>query len=100
MSGDRKKPGVAFWATVVVAILLLLAAYEGPYYGTARVGLEIDMDGTNQHIGPHYASNPQWNRALTAFFAAAHWIDKKTMPAKWNAASYEPPATPCAKTTT
>jgi hypothetical protein len=94
MSEQKKKPGVAFWATVVVAVLLPLAAYVGAYYGTVLVLLHIekDMDGTNyrQTCEPHYASDPRWDGALKAFFAPVHWIDRKTMPDRWNPSWGEP----------
>ncbi len=94
MSEQNKKAGVAFWTAVVVVCLLPLVVYMGAYYGTVSVWpvIEEDMDGTNRRFTsePRYASDPQWNRALKAFFAPVHWIDRTTMPARWNASWGEP----------
>ncbi len=40
---DRKKPGVAFWGAVVVAVVVLYAASVGPAYWAACSGwLPVD----------------------------------------------------------
>jgi hypothetical protein len=90
---DRKKPGVAFWATVVV--VAVLAAYVGPYaYAVDR--------GPLLRSGPHvrgaimdwpasYGWGCPFGRSLfienqdvfRRVFAPVHALDRKLRPTYW-----------------
>ena len=87
MSEDRKKPGAAFWATVVVVVgLATIGAYAGLYL------CMVDEDGTvfpvvgEPYTLPEYCwgedqcTNQQfWG----AFFSPVHWVDRKIRQDKW-----------------
>ena len=80
MTSDRKKPGVAFWATVVVVVVLPLAAYIGAYAWSveAVTGLwaKVEMRPTYTRLGNSQA----WHK----FFWPAHWVDRRVRPRFWH----------------
>jgi hypothetical protein len=84
MSPDRKKPGVAFWATVVVVVVLVaVSAYVGAY------ALMV-TPGPGYLVGPdmHHRQHPAYydlsfaglsshqHEALGRFFAPVNSIDR------------------------
>jgi hypothetical protein len=65
MTPDRKKPGVAFWATVVVVVVLLIyPAMWGPlWWAHVRLG------------------EPQWSaRAIMVAYAPLMWVIHRSPP--------------------
>src|SRR5262249_16418418 len=92
-----KKPGVAFWATVVViAGLALVAGYGGSYLLIVQPACSIryypSWGPARLSMGPHYrASGKQdfWR----SLFAPAHSIDQRIRPETW-ASKLTPVATP------
>ena len=95
MSHNREKPGVAFWATVVV--VAALAVYVGGYRYTVsrgpilRLGPHIHFRGATQAwpaaYGLHcsvgarvFAENQGTFRRV---FAPLHWVDRKLRATYW-----------------
>ena len=101
MTPSRKKPGVAFWATVVVFVLLASVAV----YGGAYIWM---LDDQYRHhytfsgpgpfklrpvYRPRYSelrgsdflsdSDLENEEFWSAFFGPAHWLDAKLRPKKW-----------------
>jgi len=62
MNADRKKPGVAFWATVVVVVVVLYVASYGPAYCIALKSI--------------VAENLKTARLITRVFAPMFWLEK------------------------
>jgi hypothetical protein len=79
---SRKKPGVAFWATVAaVTVLVAACGYAGAYLYTVD-----DMDFVGRP-GPIYAGlgldEYCDQETVKRFFGAAHWIDRRIRRDKW-----------------
>src|SRR5258708_37243331 len=99
MTPSRKKPGVAFWASVVVAVLLAsAAAYGGAYIWmlddhfrhsyTFRVRGPFELPAVyrrHSERGSPYLSDSdlESQEFWSAFFGPAHWLDTKLRPDKW-----------------
>ena len=88
MTSDRKKPSLAFWATVVVvAALSATLAYAGAYLCIVRqpafsvVGGELLVGTRRSRIAERWAGNPEF---CETFFAPAHWIDRRVRPDIWS----------------
>jgi len=86
MTTDRKKPGVAFWATVVV--VCLPALYVGAYCWMVEP-LEIHPSKTKFYCLPSYPLvNPSgvgvWYGQWERFFSPIHSIDRHLKPTVWN----------------
>jgi len=93
---DRKKPGVAIWATVgLITVLAALSAYASAYALMVRPFL-AHIHGESSIPGPHlYLRSPDYSRELRfigqvsteenrqQFFAPIHWIDRKLRPDTW-----------------
>jgi hypothetical protein len=88
MSSDRKKPGVAFWATVIVAGTAMLAlggyivayAYmvEGEWVFMAPDGPYVQEEYRNPISGRLEEKN--WSK----IFAPVHWIDRQVRRDRWS----------------
>ena len=80
MTCDRKKPGVALWASVVVVVGLPLAAYVGAYAWSVEAvsGLwaQVEMQPRYSRLGDAQA----WHK----LFWPAHWVDRRVRPKLWN----------------
>ncbi len=82
---DRKKPGIAFWTTVVLVVLLVpSAAYLGAYVYLVEpderivVSIEAHFWGTATY--PGLDDSPFWS----AFFRPANWLDRRVRPDIWH----------------
>lgn len=53
MSEPRKKPGVGFWTTVVVVVMLLYAASIGPWFRFNRAGPGT-VKAASVYVWPYY----------------------------------------------
>jgi len=93
MASDRKKPGVAFWATV--AVVMGLVGYVCAYALLAEPGVaSIDFSGGLDMKGPvavlrqpYYFAGSRLlanQQLLERFFAPIHWIDRCVRPNVWN----------------
>jgi hypothetical protein len=91
---DPKKPGVAFWATVVV--ITALSAYVGGYGLTVRPCPFINVHGTSAIPGPHlFLRSAEYGRELPfigyiwmdenlrQLFTPIQWIDRRLRPDTW-----------------
>jgi len=96
MTSDPKKPSVAFWAAVVVVVVLSIGAvyvtayfmmvqtnrhlldFSGP--GGDPVPLEPDYSG---RIPRHFDPGPRDQEFWAKFFAPIHGIDRKLRPSTW-----------------
>jgi hypothetical protein len=86
---SRKKPGVAFWATVALAGLVGLGVYAATYAWMVQPDEIVFLNGGGLHIVPDYTGeafgNPGdrdqhfWEKV----FSPAHWIDKRIRPKTW-----------------
>src|SRR6516165_6726791 len=89
---DRTKPGVAFWASVVVVCLALLAGYGGAYWALLDPDPHWDRTVTEFLPGPGGEGRyilvpaegarlvPQYRfvgRVGEVIFAPARWVDTK-----------------------
>jgi hypothetical protein len=103
---DRQKPGVAFWAAVGFAVLLIVTtAYVALYLWTVCPGgapriRPLDYDGPIEIVTvPIYSFRPLPTRGklpigqewLERFFKPAHWLDRKFRPEKWERRIYPKP---------
>jgi|GEM_PF-7034475 len=90
MTTDRKKPGVALWATVGLVALLPVILYAGAYLYTATP-IVYATSPPPWDILPHYSLGgrrstlPSWWEAA---FLPAHWLDRKIRSDVW--APYDP----------
>ncbi|MGE5190969.1 MAG: hypothetical protein ACM3U2_00590, partial [Deltaproteobacteria bacterium] len=97
MTPSRKKPGVAFWATVVLVVgLALLAGYGGSYLLIVEPAYSIRyyplVGPARLSTGPHYHAigKQDFWRSL---FAPAHSLDQRIRPETW-ASKLTPVASP------
>ena len=87
MTADRKKPGVAFWATVVAVVVLVPAAmYLGAYAWLVEptpVVILPSMGGELHLIVPKY---DRLGEALfwRTFFRPANWLDTRVRSDVWH----------------
>jgi hypothetical protein len=81
---DRKKPGWAFWATVIF-MLALPAAYGGAYAKMVKLQpFKYWHGGPTEGVAPHYSDDKHENR-WKQFFWLANWIDRRVRPKLWSA---------------
>jgi hypothetical protein len=83
---DRKKPGIAFWATVVVvAVLVPSAIYLGAYAWLIEPTPAVAHVTTGEEyhfIMPRYprlGDSPFWS----TFFEPANRLDRRVRPEAW-----------------
>jgi hypothetical protein len=83
---DRKKPGAAFWASVVLAAVLLPScAYLGAYLlivEPIRESRSYPLIGVRWAVHPHYrafGTQDYWR----AFFEPANSLDKRIRVKTW-----------------
>ena len=81
---DRNKPGVTFWATM--ALVVVLAGYATAYLCMARRPWVFMATGHGPHelppvyeIGGRDLDQEFWR----AIFGPAHWADRRIRPEKW-----------------
>jgi hypothetical protein len=84
---EHKKPGVTFWATVVVVCLLPVFGYGGAYLYI------VDIDGrwhsgpewpTAYKVKPYYCINNYRDQEVLGWiFGPAHSIDRRIRRVKW-----------------
>jgi hypothetical protein len=86
MTSDRKKPGVAFWASVVVVVALaLLSAYSGSYLlilEPTRKSRNYPFLGVRWAAEPHYRAFGKQD-FWRAFFEPANSLDRRIRPKIW-----------------
>jgi hypothetical protein len=90
---DRKKPGVAFWATIAAALALALSAYVRAYAWLATPGRPLINDAHHIRepilidVPVHYECRSTLIRRREAeiarLFAPIHRIDRRLRPEKW-----------------
>jgi hypothetical protein len=83
---DRKKPGLAFWATALVVVLLVpLAIYLGAYAWLVEPTFLADsaslswVQFTRHPRYPRLGGSPVWEE----FFGPANWVDRRIRPEAW-----------------
>jgi hypothetical protein len=83
VTSDSKKPGVAFWATVVVVVVTLLLLYPATYL------LAMNPIWTIPYFGGDWERYPQYKlpcneETATKLFGWAHGIDRRIRPDFWS----------------
>jgi len=82
LMADRKKPGVAFWAAVVVVGFAI--AYAGSYACLVRQPRRYMLSGVGPwELRPDYEIPFPEQRFWRALFGPAHWLDKRIRPKGW-----------------
>ncbi len=86
MTPDRKKPGVAFWATVVVVgALMPISVYVGMYAWMVSPSPTVLEDyGKPVEICPDYSDSPRDQEFWEKVFGPVHWIDRKIRRETWS----------------
>lgn len=85
---SRKKPGVAFWTTVVVVVAIFLSAiYLGAYAWIVEPKLVVTFPAAG---GEHRFVVPDYHRLSTSlfwrrFFRLANQVDRWARPEVWRA---------------
>jgi len=84
---DRNKPGVAFWATVaVVVVLVTISGYSGTYalmVNPTRVWRSCGPNPPPSEVMSYYPDGIGSGAFWESFYAPANFFDRKLRPAKW-----------------
>ncbi len=84
---NRKKPGVEFWATVVVVgVLVALSGYFGTYalmVNPTRVWRSCGPNPPPSEVMAYYPEGIGSSASWESFYAPANFFDRKVRPAKW-----------------
>jgi len=91
MSDERKRSGVAFCATAVLACLLPVAAYFVAYAVFVQPAQGGGIVSLNSALLPMVAWYPRLgdSSAWETFFAPAHWVDRRIRPKVWHDVAVE-----------
>jgi hypothetical protein len=93
MTSDRKKPGVAFWATVglTIALLVALCFYVGAYAWMVRpVPVALDVCLPAERVDPDYTgaslstTGHRDQEFWMKFFGPVHRIDRLIRRETWS----------------
>ncbi len=88
MTTSHKKPGVAFWATVVVGTALTAYPVSYAFMVTPKL-VTFSSSGRAERIEPDYTGGTPligtrdqtfWERVFTP----AHWADRRIRPETWS----------------
>ncbi|HEY3967085.1 MAG TPA: hypothetical protein VGM05_21170 [Planctomycetaceae bacterium] len=88
---DRKKPGVAFWATVVVVVALIFYVAAYSIMVSPAVVFHSGLGEPpplipKYHLIGNWLEDRRWPRdggACRPFFAPIHWIDRRVRRHVW-----------------
>jgi len=86
-ASSRKKPGVAFWATVVVVVALACPLSFGP---ACRLSAPPRDNMTT--VAPHIywpigwlaANGPSWSRDVIFWYVTRGWRNRVVVPSNWD----------------
>jgi hypothetical protein len=86
MTSSSNKPGVAFWATVVVIVALIpSAAYLGAYACLVEPDKRLVYSlGTDSSIVVETYPSIGKSQFWRSFFEPANWLDRRIRPDVWN----------------
>ena len=87
---DRKKPGVTFWATVIVVVVMVaIIGYAGAYWKFVEVAYSGGWPGSGTKVPiypdfwPRGTTDQTWHSRAHRLFSAAHSIDRTIRPEFW-----------------
>ncbi len=88
---DHKKPGVAFWATVMVVGMAAIGAYAAAYFWMVQPDEVVFLNGGGHRITANYSGEAlgtpghRDQRFWEKVFGPAHWIDRRIRSHTWTA---------------